>query len=81
LLADAVVRLGEVRAGLRVTEATEGAAAAGEPLLTAEWLVALDAVKFSCETRTTGEPGSRGYLDFLVDFLRSAAARANSRPA
>lgn len=78
-LADTLRRLAEVRASLRVVvgeEAGEPIGSEGDPLPTAEWIHALQAVKESCEARTGGEPGSRGYLDFLTDFLRDAMKRA-----
>ncbi len=83
LLADAVVRLGEARAKLGVAPMEDengneldpsagDVADAMEPLPTADWLLALDAAKQSCEVRSTNEPGSRGYLDFLTGFLANA---------
>lgn len=75
LLADAVARLAAMRTDLLVVEDGGGQAERVEtaaPLSVADWLLALDAVKQSCETRTTSEPGSRGYLDFLGGFLRDA---------
>ncbi|MFA6289401.1 MAG: hypothetical protein WC661_18630 [Opitutaceae bacterium] len=83
LLADAVARLGQARTKLRVAPVedengaklgppVENAATAFAPLPTADWLLALDAAKQSCEVRSTSEPGSRGYLDFLARFLRDA---------
>jgi len=43
-----------------------------DPLPTADWIAALEAIKDSCSVRTTGEPGSRGYLEFLRGFLAQA---------
>jgi len=42
------------------------------PLPTADWIAALEAIKDSCSIRTTSEPGSRGYLEFLWGFLDRA---------
>jgi hypothetical protein len=43
------------------------------PLPVADWLLALDAIKDSCAIRTTQEPGSRGYLEYLKSFMKDAA--------
>lgn len=81
LLAVAVARLTAIRTDLLVIEnrAAEREEAA-EPLSVADWLLALDAVKQSCEVRTTNEPGSRGYLEYLAGFLRDAVEPAK-RPS
>jgi len=40
-------------------------------LPTADWIVALEAIKDSCAVRTGREPGSRGYLEFLRGFIKT----------
>ena len=42
------------------------------PLGTADWIKALKAVKDSCALRMNGTPGSRYYLDYLIDFIPQA---------
>jgi hypothetical protein len=82
LLADAVARLAAVRSELVVTTSDDAVdTPPTEPLPTADWLLSLDATKRSCEFRTTSEPGSRGYLDFLEGFLRDAGQRAKQPQA
>ncbi|MCK9589108.1 MAG: hypothetical protein WC076_08895 [Terrimicrobiaceae bacterium] len=45
------------------------------PLPCTDWIKALEAAKESCAIRTGDEPGSRGYLDFLADFIPQAGGR------
>lgn len=45
------------------------------PLPSTDWIKALEAAKESCAIRTGDEPGSRGYLDFLADFIPQADGR------
>jgi hypothetical protein len=45
------------------------------PLPSVDWTKALEAVKESCAIRTGDEPGSRGYLDFLADFIPQAGEK------
>jgi len=45
------------------------------PLPCSDWIKALEAAKESCAIRTGDEPGSRGYLDFLADFIPQVGAR------
>ncbi len=42
------------------------------PLPAADWIAALEAIKDSCAVRTGREPGSRGYLDYVREFLKNA---------
>ena len=84
-LHEALGQLALVRAACEVadedTELTpEGVPVETQSLTAADWIFALDAVKSSCAFRTTSAPGSRGYLDFLVTFIRSSTARANQLP-
>jgi hypothetical protein len=39
------------------------------PLRAGMWIDILDCLRESCAIRTSHEPGSRGYLDFLADFV------------
>jgi len=45
------------------------------PLPSTDWIKALEAVKESCAVRTGDESGSRGYLDFLANFIPQAGGR------
>ena len=81
-LLEALAQLASVRAAIEVADADteltpKGVSAETKSLSAAEWIIALDAVKSSCALRTTSEPGSRGYLDFLPSFIRSAASRSD----
>ena len=45
------------------------------PIPSTDWIKALEATKESCAIRTSDEPGSRWYLDFLADFIPQAGGR------
>lgn len=71
-LAEAQQQLAAVRAAIvEEWDRPDGSVERG-PLPTADWIAALEAIKDSCAVRTTSEPGSRGYLEFLRGFLDQA---------
>ncbi len=74
-LAELLDRLIAVRESLNVETQSPGGATEQQALSTAEWTAALGAVKESCAIRTSDEPGSRDYLEFLAGFLAQAATR------
>jgi hypothetical protein len=43
------------------------------PLPAVDWIASLEAINDSCAVRPGREPGSRGYLEFLRDFIKNAA--------
>jgi len=78
-LTEAQRALSALRLSLSIVEGEEGPEPEGVALPAADWIYALKAIKESCEVRTGGEPGSRGYLDYLESFLRDAMRRAEER--
>jgi hypothetical protein len=58
------------RSDLGVEEPQPDGSALEKPLPTADWIMALLAVRESCELRGDGRPGSRAYMDFLKDFIK-----------
>ncbi len=71
-LAEAQQQLGAVRAAILEESDQPDGSVQQSPLPTADWIAALEAIKDSCAVRTTSEPGSRGYLEFLRGFLDQA---------
>lgn len=71
-LAEAQQQLAAVRAAIVEESEQPDGSVQEKPLPTADWIAALEAIKDSCAVRTTSEPGSRGYLEFLRGFLDQA---------
>jgi len=71
-IAEAQQQLAAVRAAIVDEREQPDGSVERAPLPTADWIAALEAIKDSCSVRTTGEPGSRGYLEFLRGFLDQA---------
>lgn len=71
-LAEALQRLGMVRAAIVVEEEMPDGTVQQRPFPASEWIASLEAIKDSCALRTGNEPGSRGYLEFLSGFVRDA---------
>ncbi len=69
-LAEALSQLAAVRAAIVVERDLPDGTVRQSPLPAAEWIASLEAIKDSCAVRTGREPGSRGYLVFLHDFIR-----------
>ena len=42
-----------------------------EPVLLSQWILAMETVVASIKIRTQMTPGSRGYLDFIHDFVKT----------
>ena len=70
LLAEMVGQLASVRAAIVKERDQPDGSVARCPISAAEWIAALEAIKDSCAARTSGNPGSRGYLEFLQGFLK-----------
>ncbi|MEO6246255.1 MAG: hypothetical protein ABIQ12_12550 [Opitutaceae bacterium] len=62
-----------VRAAIVEERDQPGGSIQRRPLPAAEWITSLEANKESCAVRTGRMPGSRGYLEFLRDFLKNTA--------
>jgi hypothetical protein len=76
LLLELGEQLQAVRANILVQEAGPvGPVGAEMPLPTADWVIALEVVRESCELHSGREAGSRGYLDYLRGFLPAAKNR------
>ncbi len=73
LLAETVGQLAGVRAAIVAESDRPDGSVERHPLPAADWIVALEAIKDSCAVRTGGESGSRGYLEFLREFLKGTA--------
>lgn len=71
-LAEAQRELTAVRATIIEERDQPDGSVERRPLPAAEWLAALEAIKDSCAVRTGREPGSRGYLEFVREFLKGA---------
>lgn len=71
-LAELLDSLIAVRESLRCETTLPDGTTEDQALSTADWTAALSAVKESCAIRTSNEPGSRGYLNFLRSFLAAA---------
>ena len=72
-LAEALQQLAAVRTVIVEERDQPDGSVQRRPLLAADWIASLEAIKDSCAVRTGREPGSRGYLEFLRDFLKDAA--------
>ncbi len=72
-LAEALQQLAAVRAAIVEERDQPDGSIQRRPLATVEWIASLEAIKDSCALRTGSMPGSRGYLEFLRDFLKNAA--------
>lgn len=46
----------------------------GEPIPLSQWILAMETVVSSIKIRTQMTPGSRGYLDFIHDFVKTMPA-------
>ena len=55
-------------------EPAEDDASPAEPVLLSYWILAMEAVVSSMKIRTQMTPGSRGYLDFIQDFVKTTPA-------
>jgi len=73
-LAETQRQLAAVRTA--IVEARDGPDGLSElgPLSASDWIASLEAIKDSCAIRTGRETGSRGYLEFLRDFLKNPGA-------
>ena len=65
--------LAAVRATIAVETTQSSGSVERSPLPAADWILALEAIKDSCETRTTDQPGSRDYLEFLRGFIKTTS--------
>ena len=65
--------LAAVRATIAVETTRSSGSVERSPLPAADWILALETIKDSCETRTTDQPGSRDYLEFLRGFIKKTA--------
>jgi hypothetical protein len=71
-LVEAQRELAAVRAGIVEERDLPDGSVERRPLPAADWIAALEAIKDSCAVRTGSEPGSRGYLNFVGEFLKNA---------
>lgn len=71
-LAEAQRELTAVRATIFEERDQPDGSTERRPLPAADWIAALEAIKDSCAVRTGREPGSRGYLEFVREFLKNA---------
>lgn len=69
--AELAAELGTVRSEIMIGIPQDDGSVVEEPLPAAEWVNALLAVRESCELRGDGRPGSRCYLDFLNEFIKT----------
>ncbi len=72
LLLEVQQQLAAVRAAIVVERDLPDGSIQRHPLPAADWIASLERIKSSCAVRTGGEPGSRGYLEFLRDFLKDS---------
>jgi len=72
LLTEALQELAKVRAAV-IEEWEPDGSFERRPLRAVAWIAELEAIKDSCAVRTGREPGSRGYLEFVRDFLKNSA--------
>lgn len=76
LIGEIPAQLASVRAGFKIGQSSlDGTPEDTVPLPVGDWILALEAVKNSCAIRTTGAPGSRGYLDYVGQFIQEATAK------
>jgi hypothetical protein len=55
-------------------EPAEGNDRPDQPVLLSHWILAMETVVSSIKIRTQMAPASRGYLDFIQDFVRTMPA-------
>ena len=72
-LAEALQQLAAVRAAMVEEREQPDGSFTNHPIPAADWIASLEAIKDSCAVRTSREPGSRGYLEFLRGFMKDAA--------
>ncbi len=72
-LAETLQQLAGVRAAIVEELPQPDGSVQRQPLPAADWIESLEAIKDSCAVRTGGEPGSRGYLEFLREFMADTA--------
>jgi hypothetical protein len=72
-LTEALHQLAAVRTAIVEERDRAGGSVERRPLPASDWIASLEAIKDSCAVRTGREPGSRGYLEFLRDFIKNAA--------
>ena len=71
-IAETLRHLAELRAAIVEEWAQPDGSVKDLPLPASDWIASLEAIKDSCAVRTGREPGSRGYVEFLREFLKKA---------
>ena len=80
-LADFLPQFLEVKNSIVVTEDFQDGTTQEKALPFSDWKAVLETIKKSCQIRTTSEPGSRGYLDFLAEFMAQTDAMDFKNPS